>query len=547
MDPPPPVLQPDSSTTSITRDALAELIANNRFSIALQPIVNLRTGDILGYEALTRLDDASLFPDTGALFDAAADLGLLGELEAAARLQAFVLAAERPGEELIFINNSPPVMVEPGFAERLLREIPAGGALKPERVILEITERTDYDQLDELKQQIDLIRSLGFDIALDDVGSGLSGLNRMMALRPKWVKLDRELIADIDRHPLQQNLIRSLLRFVNLSNMFLIAEGIEREGELATLVDMGVCFGQGFFLARPQPTACDIPNEIKRTIQHVQERSSVRRSADPSTLRISTLARPVELFDASTSCHDVLRHLLASPDEHYAVILDGKRYRGVPEQHQLALFCQQHLHSMPIGAAPLMRCTVVGADVTLAEALDLAAGRASDQLAQPFVVQTGGIVRGLIPFRAVLHAAAEAHRRVPSHLAALTGLPGRAEAETWLERHIRARDPHNVSAIDLRDFDAYNIAYGFEMGDAMLLRLVGLVNVLLQDECIEDHFFAHLGEDRFLLAARHDLQTALLRLFDRFHEARQELFSAADLRSGHFRCRHSDGTQSAIR
>ena len=98
------------------------------------------------------------------------------------------------------------------------------------------------------------------------------------------------------------------------------------------------------------------------------------------------------------------------------------------------------------------------------------------------------------------------------------GLPSRVQADQWITNHIRTADPCHVVFVDIREFDAYNAAYGHDKGDEMLIRLVGLIKSHLVDVIDGATFFAHLGEDRFMLTFTRDPRSRLLELLDGFED-----------------------------
>lgn len=250
----------DRGTNSALVSALSATIERTRLRCVFQPIVDLATADLIGFEALTRPDPAAGFGNAAALFDAADDAGRLDDLEAVTRPCALRDACQHLVGSRIFINTSPEVVGAAGFAERLRREL-ARGILSPEDIVLEVTERRGTENLHELKDQIDRLRRMGVTIALDDVGAGSNGLCRLLSLRPEWIKLDHSLVRDLERDNVKQSMIRSLISYANDAGAGLIAEGIERRSELRTLIDLGVPFGQGYFLGRPAPASSSLRND----------------------------------------------------------------------------------------------------------------------------------------------------------------------------------------------------------------------------------------------------------------------------------------------
>ncbi len=224
------------------RATLRSVIADGAFAPVFQPIVDMATGEILGFEALTRFTDGTP-PDRA--FLAAAKVGLGLELEAATIKAALAAAGPLPRGGFLDINVSPDLVM----ARSQLRSL-----LKPtdRRVILEITEHVDVQDYGGLRRAI---TTLGRDVrfAVDDAGAGFASLRHILELAPSHVKLDRALVSRIDRDPARQALVAGLVHFAGAIDVMLIAEGVETAAERDTLIGLGVRVGQGFLFGRPAP------------------------------------------------------------------------------------------------------------------------------------------------------------------------------------------------------------------------------------------------------------------------------------------------------
>ena len=230
---------------------LIDAIQGRRLGAAFQPIVDLTRSRILGVEALVRPRPTASFSTPSELFDRAEQLGLLWSLEDAIRRATFRAASPWPEATLLFLNTTPDVMAHPMFADALLDAASEIADLSPDRLVIEITERAADTHLSRVREASDLLRSRGVQIALDDVGAGENGLKRITQVRPDWLKLDREMISGIDRDPIRQHLVRSLVDFASSAGVGVIAEGIERRAELSTVVSLGVEYAQGFLIGCP--------------------------------------------------------------------------------------------------------------------------------------------------------------------------------------------------------------------------------------------------------------------------------------------------------
>jgi EAL domain-containing protein (putative c-di-GMP-specific phosphodiesterase class I) len=208
--------------------------------LVLHPVVDVVAGRVAGYEALSRFD--SPLP-TEEWFDAARALGRSGEVDQLVLSRALPLQALLPHGTFLTVNATPTSLREPAVLDTLLAHDLTG-------VIVEITEQADcapYDLLGPLRR----LRARGAKIALDDVGTGHSGLLRMAVLRPEMVKVDLQLVRGVSGDTVKRSLVQFLGQCAARLDAWIVAEGVETTAELETLTSMGVPLVQGFLLARP--------------------------------------------------------------------------------------------------------------------------------------------------------------------------------------------------------------------------------------------------------------------------------------------------------
>ena len=215
-----------------------------------QPIVRLRGGDIVGYEALARFDLAPAEggvpddrpPDAQSWFELASELGRRVELEAAC-WEATSLAGPPPDGGLLFVNTSPAALADP--------RVRAARALLPPRVVLELSEHDAVADYDELRELLADWTVRGDRLAIDDAGAGYASLRHVLQLAPDYVKLDRSLISGIDHDANRRALTAALVAYGRDVGTAIIAEGVERGEEMRVLRAAGVAYAQGYLLARP--------------------------------------------------------------------------------------------------------------------------------------------------------------------------------------------------------------------------------------------------------------------------------------------------------
>ena len=211
------------------------------------PIVYADTEEIFGYEALARGVMRSLrSPEV--MFEVAEEADLIWELSRLCRSRALEgLESHLQEGESLFINVDPHDFNDPLFSEIKVTH--------PERVVLEITERTAIKDYPKFREKLQVLRERGFRFAVDDAGSGYAGLGSIANLEPDFIKLDISLINAIDTNFIKQNLVETMVKFANDHGAMVIAEGVERAEEFMTVRSLGVHLVQGFFLHKPNSVA----------------------------------------------------------------------------------------------------------------------------------------------------------------------------------------------------------------------------------------------------------------------------------------------------
>jgi EAL domain-containing protein (putative c-di-GMP-specific phosphodiesterase class I) len=207
-----------------------------------QPIVDLARGAVVGYEGLARFAPGA---PPFAYFEAAAALGRVGELEAAAIRSALSGRPTLPRNTFLTVNVGPDVLEHPAIVEVLTGQGGLGG------VVIELTEHARVDSYLALEPSLARLRSAGAMIAVDDAGSGYAGLQHLLQIRPEIIKLDRALVASVDRDEAKRSLVAMLGTFASRMDAWLLAEGVETLAELETMARLGVPLAQGYYLARP--------------------------------------------------------------------------------------------------------------------------------------------------------------------------------------------------------------------------------------------------------------------------------------------------------
>jgi EAL domain-containing protein (putative c-di-GMP-specific phosphodiesterase class I) len=252
-----PAISPDLAV----RQSVLTILSEARFTVRCQPIVRLDTGAVIGAEALTR------FPSThrpaDAWFGDAQRVGLGAALQLAVVERAVSLVGLLPAGAFLTFNVGPDVLASPQLLDLL-------ELVDPERVVIELTEHVRIDDYDRVLDSLSRLRERGARLAVDDTGAGFSSLGHILHLRPELIKLDCQFTRAIDSDPARRSLAHALVSFARDIGAEVVSEGIETAAELDTVRELGVPYGQGFFLSRPTR-----PQQIPDSYAHVAARSTM--------------------------------------------------------------------------------------------------------------------------------------------------------------------------------------------------------------------------------------------------------------------------------
>ncbi|HTZ10248.1 MAG TPA: EAL domain-containing protein [Acidimicrobiales bacterium] len=286
--------------------ALRAAIVGDDLRCWFQPIVDVRSGAVVGYEALARMAGAAGPMGPAAWFAAARAHGVTAELEAACLAKALSHRPSLPPGCFLAVNVGPGVLAH----ARLLAVLEEQGDLSG--VVLELTEPVARHTRAEVERALGPYRRAGAQLAVDETGTGHRAPGLLSGLRPGLVKLDRSLVSDLDGDEGKRDAVRRLSAAAGVAGARVVAEGVERAEELEVLVDLGVGLAQGYVLARPAPPWQGAAEEVVRRLR--------RRSGDGATLRDVVTPRL-----AVPDVESARRAFADRPGLDWVVVLDGRQ------------------------------------------------------------------------------------------------------------------------------------------------------------------------------------------------------------------------------
>lgn len=297
-------------------ELLADALDGRGLGVAFQPIVDLRAGKIVGYEALARFaGPAGLRPDHW--FRAARARGVVARLDAAALEAALAHQSVLPPGCFLSINVEPDSIGHPAV-DAALRAASSQG------LVVELTEHVPVEADGYLERRLAEYRARGVQVAVDDAGSGYAGLQHILRLRPSLLKLDRAIVECLERDDAKVALIQMLAVFAERIGASLLAEGVEQASEAAALGRLGVPLAQGFFFAEPGPPWPQLRAGAARFFADPDSQpgpSAIESAAAPPTL--ASLVDPATAVTSGEAAA-VARRLAAADSSDHAVVLDAE-------------------------------------------------------------------------------------------------------------------------------------------------------------------------------------------------------------------------------
>jgi len=228
--------------------SLKTVLGAKQLKPAFQPVCHLPDGAVLGYEALIRGPRGSPLEQPNALFAVANENEMGVELETLCLDTIFAKLPRSVASSRLFVNASARLLRHPVFLdERNLNALNRGHT----DIVIEISEKEMVGDYSSFRDILAIVRKAKLKIAIDDAGSGYSGLEAILYMRPDYIKVADSLVRGLETDPIKREIISSLASIGRQIQATLIAEGIERKEEREALVELGIPFGQGYLLGRP--------------------------------------------------------------------------------------------------------------------------------------------------------------------------------------------------------------------------------------------------------------------------------------------------------
>lgn len=496
------------------------IIRSGQIRMLFQPIYDFKTGTVMAWEALARGPRGSEFESPTILFDFAEQFGQLFVLEQACRSKAMeTVGALAPGQRL-FLNIHPRTVVDPTFAPGKTLELLQAYGLEPDNIVFEITERHSIKDFTSFHKTLDHYRSQGFKIAVDDAGTGYSGLSTVAALKPDFIKVDMSLVRDVDKDPVRRALMETMVTLANRIGSEIIAEGIETKGEACALTEIGVHFGQGYFLSRPHFPKPETHLDMKELTPLRHDNFSRLSCSIP----IGQLVQKTLTVSPRTPVQSVQRIFSTNPTLSSVVVVEEDKPLGLVmgyslDRHLATLYGRALYAEKPVSV--LMDSSPMIADER--EPVESVAKNANTrELLKAYdevIVTRNGQFMGVVTVQKMLTTLAQVQVEMAKGTNPLTGIPGNVALEKEIETRLRRGVPFCMLYADLDNFKVYNDVYGFKDGDFVILLIGRIMTWAIARHGHSGDFLAHIGGDDFVAMVDPEkaerICTAVVRCFKR--------------------------------
>ncbi|MDD5272824.1 MAG: EAL domain-containing protein [Methylovulum sp.] len=310
---------------SALHDELIKILEDETLTPYFQPVVSIVHKKIIGYEALIRGPSDSPLYTPFVLFTTADQINLSNKLEYLSREISLKHYAGLDIPEKLFINVSPAVLLHPDFKQTIASHFQSQLGLTPSSVVIEITEHQVTDNYLHMRDMVKHCRDMGFQIALDDLGSGYSGLRLWTEIQPDYVKIDKHFIADLHQDEVKLNFVRSIQTVASSIGCQVIAEGVETEEEFKAVKKLGICYAQGFYFAKPTATPL---RELDIGLLHTGEAWYMRARPLP-TVTAAHIAKKTRPLPSATPITEVLEWFQTYKDLSFLPLVDDNRPTGI--------------------------------------------------------------------------------------------------------------------------------------------------------------------------------------------------------------------------
>ena len=518
-----------------------DVLRRKQVETVLQPLVDLRAGRILGYEALSRGPADSPLHNPLVLFDAATEQGRLVELETLCRRRAIEAfsAQDLPGK--LFVNVTPDTLLQEDFRPGTTREILRLVGLPAERVVVELTEHFPNPDYEVLRRATNHYRSMGFSIAIDDLGAGYAGLRLWSELRPDYVKIDKHFIRGIEQDLVKREFVRSIQEIATGLGCVSIAEGVETEGEMRAIRSLDIAVGQGYLFGAP---ASAPPRHVPPELLH----GGINGAHGPRfrlSDAVTSLLREAPAVGPETRVEAVGEMFRNAGGLDTIPVVDqaGAPTGVIRRSRFMDVFLSRYgreIHGRKPVRSLAERALVVEHDTPVeAVSQQITDGGGGEH---DFIIARNGTYLGMGAVMDLLRKITDLQIRNARYANPLTQLPGNVPIYDFIDDLLSRGSDFHIAYCDLDHFKPFNDVYGYSQGDEVIKTVAALLVEHMDDRL---DFVGHIGGDDFIIVLRGtDWEERCRAVLSAFAGEVGQLYSDADREQGGIRCEDRTGKET---
>ncbi len=476
---------------------LISILDGEKLTPHFQPIVSLTQKKIIGYEALIRGPSDSPLHSAFNLFDTADRFNLSTKLEFLCRELSIQRYASLAMKEKLFINVSPSVLLQPDFENGITLKLLNKFGIDPCLIVIELTEHQPTDDYELMRDAVLHYRNMGFEIALDDLGAGYSGLRLWSELLPEYVKIDSHFIRDIHDDPVKFNFVRSIQNIASSLHCHVIAEGIETENEFKAIAKLGITHAQGYYFARP----AFIPVEkIDNSLFVADTTDSEPPDPFNTTKSVSDIAKFITPTSSETAISEVMSRFQRNSELTILPLVDNNVAVGLifrdlfltklfASRYGLELYGKKpiklFIDKIPLSIDENVSVQAVSKKLTSTMRTDAA-----------FIITRNGDYAGIGTVMDLLEKITRQQINSAKHANPLTLLPGSVPINQHINQLLAKKIPFSVAYFDLDHFKPFNDVYGYDAGDNIIK---AVADTIMQFVPPEKGQVGHIGGDDFIV------------------------------------------------
>ncbi len=511
--------------------------------IAFQPIVDIHTGRVFGFEALLRNVQTMGFTTPRDFFDACHTCGQLTVMEEFILARAFEKFAQIPGHKFLklFVNVDGRTIVSSAGIGSTLSMLCHRHGLTNANVALEVSEQFQFSESAKgLQALLDLKARFG-GLTLDDFGSGHANLQLFYHVEPAILKLDRFIISLIGSDPQKVVFLQHLVRMAHLLGSLVVAEGVETQREYYVCRELGCDLVQGYAVARPTTTLSDLEQSYPNIANlHNKDRRNVESDIGLIMSQLDTAA-PIRV---DQSIQEVLDRFMKERERTFFPVVDQVGFPvGLIHERDLksivySMYGRDLIRNRRQPSSPLVKfmrpCTIANVNASTEKILEIFSSQAdSDGVLIVQESQYGGFLHA----RSLLKIINEKNLQLARDQNPLTKLPGNILIQDYLASAANDEGAkYHFAYLDFDYFKPFNDKFGFRTGDRAILMCADILRSAFNRE---GRFVGHVGGDDFFIGfheTEREVAVAEVReVVEKFRRDVESLYPAEVRRNGYIK------------